>query len=283
MDILLPQDVLEAILGFVEVETLCTARLVSRNFCAAASTHVCSMRIASTSAVVPLRRFPRLGSVTFTQFNSVVRSADLAPDIRDLITIWRTSPGCLAESLSHLPAMPKLRELDMVFHIEGVAPLLRHLTSLERVKLECSVSVATMLMTLTSLTHLCVGAVYRGSERGQVIDVSWLQLATNLRNLQALELTTPREGIPLIANLTGLTGLTWTYEDPREAFAHEFRPYSIAPCTRLTRLRSFFVGTPDDSQRNLRIACSLGSGSLLELTLQAFGRALPRCGRFLKG
>jgi hypothetical protein len=174
----LPQEILEVILGFAETETLRTARMVSKSFCAAALTHVCRVSLSSTSEVVPLHRFPHLGSVNFVHYHSEERLADIAPGMRDLITTARTSGGpgpmAMAETLTQLAAMPRLRELDVEenVNVRGPAPLLRHLTNLEIIRFgDCGLSVATTLVTLTLLTQLWIGAVYRAGWWGELIDV----------------------------------------------------------------------------------------------------------------
>jgi hypothetical protein len=88
MDKWLPQEVLEVILGR---ETLCTARLVSRIFCAAASANICSLTFASTSDVVSLHRFPRLTRVTLYHRDPKKSFAELAPPLQDLVTTVRLS------------------------------------------------------------------------------------------------------------------------------------------------------------------------------------------------
>jgi hypothetical protein len=103
--------------------------------------------------------------------------------------------------------------------------------------------------------------VYEFGDIDEYEDVSWLEHATSLRNLQALDINCPRDAAPLIGNLTGLTGLTWLDSSHTD---HE--ACSIMPLTRLTRLRSLELDL-DMSERDLRMACTLGLGSLTSLRL----------------
>jgi hypothetical protein len=98
-----------------------------------------------------------------------------------------------------------------------------------------------------------------------------------------LRIRTPKEGLPLIGNLLGLTELDWFHYDPRDAYTRQPATFSIAPLTRLTRLRCLELAVDNGwlSERNVAIACSLSAGALTDLRLTAYEQASPDCGRFL--
>jgi hypothetical protein len=137
-------------------------------------------------------------------------------------------------------------------------------------------------MTMTPVTELRIGAVFTPWNWGRICKVSWLERATTLSNLRALYIRSPKEAVPLIGSLTSLTGLSWLYHDPRDHFPCWRDPYSIAPFTHLSRLRSLRLGY-DTSEENLSIACSLGAGSLVDLRLGVGAQADTECGRYLTG
>jgi hypothetical protein len=282
MDSFLPTEVLEVILGFVDSDTLRTARLVSRTFRTAASAHICSLMLTSTSEAVNADRFPRLASVTYRHgWDETL--VELDPGTLDLVAESRTSGPLdfIPDTVLELVLLAGLQKLDLDFHVKTVAPLLRDLTSLEVIRVgDCHLPVATTLMTMTPVTELRIGAVFTPWNWGRICKVSWLERATTLSNLRALYIRSPKEAVPLIGSLTSLTGLSWLYHDPRDHFPCWRDPYSIAPFTHLSRLRSLRLGY-DTSEENLSIACSLGAGSLVDLHLCVGGQADTACGRYL--
>jgi hypothetical protein len=285
----LPTDVLEVILGFVNTDTLRTARLVSRAFCTAAGAHICTLdsgwRPRSTLlSILPqaasLRQFPGLRTVSVHVDEEDVAQID--PCLRDLITTLCIS-SCEG-SLSELAFFPKLRELNISVDVRGTAETLRGLTNVAALQMgACNLSAAMIIPTMTWLTSLDIGHVYRpGRRQALFAQLSWLEQATSLTNLQSLRIISFKESLALIGNLTSLTGLTWLDHGPNSVYEMElYTSYSIAPFTRLTRLRSLEMDLCKLSEGNVEIAGSLASGSLLELNVQVSKHASPECGRFL--
>ncbi len=283
----MPVEILEAILGLLDRDTLCTACLVSRTFCTAASAHICSLKLQTTPPAFPVIRFPRVTSVSAHHSDEDGSLAQVDPGLQDRITsvtVHYERAGSIRETLSQLALIPRLRELNVTFNVRGCAGVLRACTNLESIMFgDCGFSCASTLMTFTSLTSLHIGTVYRPGDVGLRADVSWLRQGTNLTNLQVLRIRTPKEGLPLIGNLTGLTELDWFYYDPRDAYTRQPVTFSISPLTRLTRLRCLDVAVDGGglSERNVAIACSLGAGALTKLRLIADEQASPDCGRFV--
>lgn len=110
----LPQEMLEAILGNLDRPTVCTARLVSRAFCAAASAHISSLTARTPPYAVNLERLPRLRHVRVHHMGDTDGLAELDPRVQAVIPHLTVSPGWGSFlRLPELPGMPKLRELDM--------------------------------------------------------------------------------------------------------------------------------------------------------------------------
>jgi hypothetical protein len=289
MDKFLPRDVLELILGFLNRRELCTVRLVSKTLCAAVSANVRSMTIRNTSQAGSLEHFACLRHVTLCPRGRKKSLVQVNPRLRDLITtlkldsppLWRPF---IMQALARVNLLPNLRELEVEvdFEVKRMPKVLRHCTSLESLKISgCSFPMAKAIMSMTQLTALEIGGVSGRPSTGDAEDVSWLQHATALTNLQALSVTSAWEALPLIGNLTGLTGLTWLHSVWCFIFHRlERLEYSISPLTRLVRLRSLKVDAPL-SEENLAILCSLGSGSLVSLHLQSSKPASAACGRLL--
>jgi Leucine-rich repeat (LRR) protein len=283
----LPKDVLELILGSLKRKELCTVRLVSKTFCAAASANVRSLKIKSTSQAISLQHFCRLRHVTLYPRGSKKCLAEVDPRLRDRITTLKLeSPPLrrpfIMQALAQVNLLPNLQELEVDFQVQRVPKVLRHCTSLESLKISgCSFPMAKAIMSMTQLTALEIGGVSGSASTEDAEGVSWLQHATALMNLQALSVTSAWEALPLIGNLTALTGLTWLL--PLWHTIHERIEgvtYSLAPLTGLIGLKSVTLGA-HLSEENLAIACSLGSGSLVSLCLKIIEPASAACGRLL--
>jgi hypothetical protein len=107
MEEYMPPHVLEAILGLLNRESLGTARLVSRTFCAAASVNVCSVSVRSRSKASSPHRFPRLEHVTLHHTAWPETLAKLHPSFRDLVTtVLVSNPLLLACHQSLFPINP---------------------------------------------------------------------------------------------------------------------------------------------------------------------------------
>jgi hypothetical protein len=192
MDQYLPRDVLERIMGFRDRKTLCTLRLVNKAFCAAASAHIRSLTLTLKYQHDSIHRFPLLEHVTLDSQGREVSLVQLAPDVCDLITTVRLSEPPLGtfmmETLPRLNVLRNLRELELSFVVKSAPESLCHCTSLEVLKLKkCTFHVARTIMTLTSLTALHIGRVSENATVEEDENFSWLELATSLRKLQALE------------------------------------------------------------------------------------------------
>jgi hypothetical protein len=284
----MPDDVLERVLGFLDRDTLCTARLVSRTFCAAASEHVKIVRLRSTSQHVSLHRFPRIRCLDASVVGSEVSFAQVHPSLRNLITHFSISlsEDTIRETLSQIALMPRLRNLALYANLTWADALLHQCTNLEALTLSrCNPSSARAIAKMTWLTSLDIGSLYGAGNRGPSPEASWSQLATALTNLQALSITSSRESLLQVSSLTGLTGLTWTDTEYRNPNMQQDNPdmmeeavYSLSPLTRLTNLRSLELHG-EISDDDLDIACFLGLGSLGNL--QLVGHDLADCGRFL--
>jgi hypothetical protein len=179
MEECLPRDFLEAILGLLDRDNLCTARLVSKIFCAAASTNICSLSLRSRSKASSPHRFPRLEHVTLHHGGWEKSLAKLTPSFRDLVTKVELSKphswSFVVEALSQLSLFPKLRELEVGFFLDCAPKYLRRCTFLESLKLhQCTLRVARAIVTLTSLTSLNIGRVWSPERVTQVQHAPWL-------------------------------------------------------------------------------------------------------------
>jgi hypothetical protein len=89
---LLPRELFETILGFLDARTLCTARLVCHRFYFAASQFVHALRLTGDhlqwlhETPPPFRNFPNVGRLTVSDIGEQDICALYHPDVVDAVT-----------------------------------------------------------------------------------------------------------------------------------------------------------------------------------------------------
>jgi hypothetical protein len=213
----LPEDLLWTIMGFLDMRSLCTARVVCKRFCQSASGRLKALMLNSAT----LEQHP---TTTFMQFSGLTRlqvSLQKGSDLHLLghprvapvvshIRLWRyPSHGSLnPDDLAHLALLPKLRSLCVngVEVDQGNIGLLPD--GLEELMIHApywwcnyeGLSDASPLSRFSKLTSLGIGL---GEGAGQSV-----QSLTSLGNLRSLCLN-KFSTLGVLSTLTMLTSLTW--------------------------------------------------------------------------
>jgi hypothetical protein len=210
--------------AFLNVQTLCTARLVCKRFRRFALSHLKALHLDSTA----LDEHP---TPNLTQFAGLTHLAVTV--VRDKQLHLLTHPG-IAPLVTHVQ-MQKFHLYRTRQHVEGIAqltllPSLRSLSLYAEVRSELEMLPAnledlwlmggfigdlSLLTRFSGLTSLRIaGAGASGSLRG------W----TSLSNLQSLDVCGNMPILPMLSTFTSLTSLTWTRE------FRNFGPGDLFPC-----------------------------------------------------
>jgi hypothetical protein len=201
----LPAELLETILGFLDVRRLCTARLVSTAFCCAASRCLHQLKLLPknlhNSPLISFDSFPKLTQVALEN----VRGDDLPllspPPLRDAIThlslnLARITPSEVTEGLVvQLP--PNLRSLQNLSYNPSYS--FQFPPTLEELLLPASTVNMSAISGLTRLTRLHVNV---GNETHNAAEA-----LTTLTALQELVFGGELPVLPVVGKLTRLTHL----------------------------------------------------------------------------
>jgi hypothetical protein len=144
----LPEELMWTIMGFLDVPSLCSARLVCKGVCKAASGRVESLRLAFFDGIIApgfsLKHFTGLKSVHVDTFNEHRLRVLAHPEIAAVATsiqlswsyYWPTSSNTSSDSwlaatdLEHLELLPKLRAAcvsvdgEVEEYYAGILPIL---------------------------------------------------------------------------------------------------------------------------------------------------------------
>jgi hypothetical protein len=218
----LPLDLLWTIIGFLDMRSLCTARIVCRCFCQSASSHLKALQLDCAALEQhPTAIFTRFSGLTRLEV-AVHRESDLKllahPGIGPAVThikVWRFPPrgGQNTDDLAHLGLLPKLHSLL----VNGVESDLANIELLPNGLEELTINDpypwppdkglkdASPLTQFSNLTSVRIGMA---EGDGQSV-----RSLTSLRNLRSLCLGN-FSAAGVLSTFTMLTSLTWIC-DPR--------------------------------------------------------------------
>jgi hypothetical protein len=274
----LPEELQWVIMGFLDVRSLCTARLVSKPFHQSASCHLKALRVNCRSLQQPpTTRFTQLSGLTRVKV-SVEDAAQLHllahPGIAPVIThvhlkrvMNRVAPLSLASSgvesasndLAHLKLLPKLRSLSLEGDMSESELVPLGLEELDlRGRISGSVSPLTRLLGLTHLT-IDIG--------GAVSSLLSLTVLIKLRSLRILCASGPPG---MLSTLTRLTKLSLVIAGSRTAEGSVF-----SELVRLTGLSELRVPYSSVDLRLEDLACLAHLTKLTQLRLD--GSKLAEC------
>lgn len=204
----LPPDLLTTILGGLDIPTLCTARLVCKDFCESGSGHLVALRLPSTALDQPPKSlFTQLSGLKKVEV-SVATQVQLdmlahpwiAPVITHLILTLDASPP----NMDRLFNLPKLRSLSLCGKQRGIERLPAGLEELFLgfpIKRRAGLRTASWLTELSGLTRL---SILLKAGAGQA-----LGCLTCLQNLRALDLHCGQSALWVLGRFTMLTALRW--------------------------------------------------------------------------
>jgi hypothetical protein len=242
----LPEELQWVIMGFLDVRSLCTARLVSKDFHRSAACHLKALWINCTSPQQPpTTRFTQLSALTHVEVSveddvqlHLLGNTRIAPFITQVKvkrvtgvnTLAPLSLACPAgqlapNDLAHLHLLPKLRSLSLE---DGVSKVELLPVRLEELELwggnTGSVSPLTRLLGLTSLTIEVMGGT-----------VSSLVSLTSLISLRSLRIMCEFRPPAMLSILTTLTALSLLIRGARTDGGSIFS--DLVHLTRLSNLR----------------------------------------------
>ncbi len=234
----LPPELLETILGFLDVPNLCTTRLVCKRFCVAASRFVRSLELFPTDLRCRpephFKSFPGLTRVSvFAVPQGELRLLAL-PAIRDAVTHLDVEAG---QGEAHvLSRLPNLRSLSLrkCHLVEGVYQGFPYPLALEDLSLGGPITCADA-DRLTALTRLTSLDLYL-----QADGHGFFQGVTALTRLRTLKLYAPSAIILCVGQLAFLTHLCFhrSFDDP-----YLGADLDLAPLKRLQRLLHLDIGS----------------------------------------
>ncbi len=236
----LPEELLWTVLGFLDVRTLCTARLVCRQFRLSASDHLKALQLDCTDLEQrPTSSLTGLSGLTHLEVS--IHCRDRLPllshlGIAPLITHVRLGWECFwnegsLETFSHISFLPMLRSLALPARACNyeLLPL-----TLEELHLGFPVEEdASSLTRLSGLTNLDIDL---SKLAGQL-----LETLTSLRSLRSLTLRCGLSALGVLSRFTMLTGLAWNVDLDAQTPGGMF--LELAHLTGLSELRlSSFLG-----------------------------------------
>ncbi len=207
----LPEEMLWRIMGYLDLQTLCTARLVCKLFRNSASGHLKALQIDSKD----LEQAPPSGLTQLSGLTHLAVSVSgkrrlrvlTHPRIAPLVTHVELHRACFEDmqggigGLSHLVSLPNLSSLVMALPV-GSCEIVSLPVRLKELHIKHFVQKdASSLTRFSGLTKLRVDLL-PGAEQS-------LETLTSLHSLRSLELSCGASALRTLSTFTMLTSLTW--------------------------------------------------------------------------